>query len=449
MLGKPVKFCMINLLLFFVALTLFGFSASLWVMVAVMVFIILYNTPRAGFVNAVVLAIIYGLIFDSDIFSLTYYKFRLWYFLLVLVIYCRVITYLRKRGTLHKRVSREQMVVSGCVICLFLLSAVCFLLDPFVFKFHNIKYWLFYVCLIIVLYGFFKDFPCRRVELFDYLISIAVFVAIWGIIQFVFNLRGVPNYMYDYSNIRPSAFFSETTWYAEYLVFGLFLMLLRVSISRSYQLLIVTPFFISGIVLSATRNAYLGLLIFVVFSVVYVLLRQKVAIGLVFNRYVLVAAVVILTTALVFKGYTLTYINHILYKFTLSDQSAQGRVKAFKTSVEDFSVSPVFGQGFGWGKADTGTGTSVGAKSFNLFFMILHIFGIVGFIPFAFLIILFYMRTIYGCLIKQSLFARYSLIMFTSFLAMAMFAPIHQYPFGMYVVAMATYLSTIGLKCQN
>jgi hypothetical protein len=449
LLGKPVKFCVINLLLFFVSLTLFGFSASLWVMAAVMVFIVLYNTPRAGFVNAIVLAIIYGLIFDSDVFSLTYYKFRLWYFLLLLVVYYRVITYLRNRDILHRKVSREQMVVSGCVICLFLLSAVYFLLDPFIFKFHNIKYWLFYVCLIIVLYGFFKDFSCRRVELFDYLISIAAFVAIWGIIQFVFNLRRVPNYMYDYSNIRPSAFFSETTWYAEYLVFGLFLVLLRVSISHSYQLLILTPFFISGIVLSATRNAYIGLLIFVVFSVVYVLLRQKVAIGLIFNRYVLVAVVVILTTALVFKGYTITYINHILYKFTLSDPSAQGRMKAFEISIKDFSSSPVFGQGFGWGQAGKGTGVAVGAKSFNLFFMILHIFGVIGFIPFAFLIILFYIRTIYGCLIKQSLFARYSLIMFTTFLAMSMFAPIHQYSFGMYVVAMAVYLSTLGLKCQN
>ncbi|SNQ60931.1 O-antigen ligase family protein [Candidatus Methanoperedens nitratireducens] len=247
--------------------------------------------------------------------------------------------------------------------------------------------------------------------------------------------------MYDDYNTRPSAFFSETTWYSEYLVFGLILIMLRVIISKNYKLFLVLPLFILGIILSATRNSYLGLLVYLVLSLLFIFANQKINIKMYINKYTVLIVVFIVLSFISLKEYVMPYIELTIDKFYLKDASGLGRIDAFYMSIEDVMVNPIFGQGFYWDTSmSTDTGTAVGAKSFNLFFMILHIFGFFGFLAFLLLILYYYLNSIARYIKTRSVFIKYSIIIFTIFLTMSMFAPLHQYPFGMYIIALSLYL---------
>ncbi len=49
-------------------------------------------------------------------------------------------------------------------------------------------------------------------------------------------------------------------------------------------------------------------------------------------------------------------------------------------------------------------------------------------------------------MIRRSPFAKYGAINFSVFLMVAMFSPIHQYPFGMLMVALSIYYIRVALR---
>jgi hypothetical protein len=243
----------------------------------------------------------------------------------------------------------------------------------------------------------------------------------------------------DFKSIRPSAFFSETTWYAEYLVFGI-LLLARKTIRTgrpSYWFAMLPG--LAGIAISVTRNAWLALAI----GLVSVLLLfagfgLKARRGFLFNRYTL-GLTLLGIAAIAFALAKLPgAFNFLMEKINLQDASAIGRQIAFVQSIQDIRDSWLLGNGFTWYSYQvTSSGTYIGAKSFNLFFMITYIFGVSGVVALGLLLLGYYSRALLRYARTQSLDSGLGLIWMTCYLAIAVFTPIHQYPFGMLVLALA------------
>jgi len=254
--------------------------------------------------------------------------------------------------------------------------------------------------------------------------------------------------MFDYYNLRPAAFFSETTWYAEYLVFVVILMFMKVNLNRQYRLLWLLPLFILGLIFSATRNAYLSLVVYLCLSFIFLISRPKLNTKLFINKHLFYVLLLSLVIVVSLNQYILNYLDMVVSKFLFTNASIS-RMDSFRVAIQNINSSLFIGHGFYWDESVYAGPSSIGAKSFNLFLMILHIFGLAGFIPFIFLIIKYYVRAGLDYLKSQSMFIKYSIIIFSAFLVMSMFAPIHQYGFGMYIVAYALYLQYRGNQWQK
>ncbi|SNQ60932.1 membrane hypothetical protein [Candidatus Methanoperedens nitroreducens] len=185
MINRPALFIALNIILYFIALSLWGFEASLYVLIAITIFIIAYNFKYVGLKNSLSLSIVYLLVFDSAFFSFTSFKFRIWYPLLLIVMFLQIAEYLMRNDSKIK-LKKNSVFIYSVVLLLLAYSFIYFIFETTEFKLHIIKYWLFSVGLIIVLFNSFKTFERNYVRLLDYLISIFVFVCIWGLIQFFF-----------------------------------------------------------------------------------------------------------------------------------------------------------------------------------------------------------------------------------------------------------------------
>lgn len=437
MLGKPLTFAALNIVLLFGVLSIMGFGGAVWVSLAVALWIIIYNTKQVGTVNAMALAISYLVLFDNDeFFSYTDFKLRPWYLLVILLLFYYLT---RSIGKLKKVTVTVEFI---CLFIIYVLVVFWLMADSTNGRLSIIKYMLFSVGTIYVIQKAFKSIAKKvGVEnLLDFFISLVAFVSVWGIIQFMMNMLGRGDlYMFDYYNIRPSGFFSETTWYAEYSFFGLILVSCKETIFHHFRFSFLFVFFIISLVVSATRNAYLGVVIWTLSIVFLNLLRKKVYVPKL--RTMIIGIGLLATIAVVF-GEQLALISD---KITALDNSSEGRLLALEPSWNSFCESPILGHGFSFDPERDSvslSGSSIGAKSFNLFLMIIHIFGLLGMLPFLLLLMNFLLKNAYRYK-TGSLFAKYAFIILVIFLSMSMFAPLHQYPFGMYIVAVALFLSSI------
>jgi hypothetical protein len=279
----------------------------------------------------------------------------------------------------------------------------------------------------------------------DYIISLAGFVAVWGILQFFANLGGYgSHFMLHYNAVRPEAFFSETTWYAIYLLLGAIIVAYRNHLQPDRRLFLLYPLFAVGFIFAANRNIYVAIaLIFVLSFLYFVFLGSTVKTKSLRNPYIYVG-ICLLAAAIAWKWEAFyIYFNLIIAKFNiLNDPSGAGRLEAFQRSLEDISHQALLGQGFTWYSYQaTSTGTYFGAKSFNLVLMILYIFGFIGLIPFLLIIFHFYLRSGTAYVLSGLERYKYSAIMMTAFLGLSMFTPLHQYSIGMLFVAFGVYLA--------
>ena len=384
-----------------------------------------------GIWNAMALAIVYLMVFDADTYSYTSLKLRSWY-LLQLPLLCY---HLRRFRFFGKLPANGNTVVSllFAVLILFWLVA-----DPMNGKLSSVKYVLFSIGTVFCLKEAFLDIAGRigLNRLIDFFVGLALFVGVWGIFQFVMNLAGLGvKFQDDYYNFRPSAFFSETTWYAEYLVFGmLFAYYNYRSVSKRLYVLIFIPL-LFGIVLSATRNAFLALGIWAFSAFVLGVIRGRIKLV---NPFILIGMGLVVCGVVVYGSYINDLFTFILSKFSLQDDSAMGRIEAFRVSVARIADSPLIGHGFGFNPETDQiamSGTSIGAKHANLFLMIAYVFGLPG------LFMLLYL--IANTLVVQTDRWRkyhmsenkYAVLILLVFVSMSMFAPLFQYPFGMFVLA--------------
>ncbi len=448
MLRHPVIFVAANLVLMFAACSVMGISGSIVVSLAVTVFVVLYNWQRSS-INAVVLGILYQLLFDSQLYSYTSLNLRAWYLLLILLYAGLLVRLVRGRGA--GVFSFRQLMANLPVLLLFGLSLALLVVDPTDGRASNIKYWMFYVGLVYVLLYYLKRIEREDLKLLlDFLISLTVFLCLWGIFEFGMNLRGSGRrYMYDYMAVNPSGFFSETTWYAVYIVFGMALLFLRLRLFGGSALVVLLVPFGIGVVFSANRNALLSMALLVALNACFWVIGGVVAYrSTLRNRYlllvvVLVAAVVAVNWSILAKYYVL-----IVGKFDLlRNESSVGRIVATQNSFKEIAASPVFGNGFAWYPGQvTGTGTYTGSKSFNLFFMIAYIFGLVGFIPFLGMLLWFLLQKLLEFIRTGDLLKKYSFLLMAVFVSISMFTPLHQQAIGMWFVALAVALGSAGAR---
>lgn len=317
--------------------------------------------------------------------------------------------------------------------------------DPIDGKLSIIKYLIFSLGAIFVLKESFRSIVriIGLKPLLDYFVSLAIFVGIWGIFQFCSNLLGAGAlFQADYYNVRPSAFFSETTWYAEYLVFGLVFTYYSFQTSHKSGYLLLMPFFLIGIMLSVTRNAFLAIAMWVLTTFILSLLRTKIK---PIHPLLLITTCIGVGIIIYYSSNFDFLVNLLENKLSLADSSAQGRINAIQVSIERIADNPLFGHGFGFNQAtDTiaESGTSIGAKHANLFLMIAYIFGIPGFILLLYLITNFIVIQSGRWIINANKESKYAVILLIIYLSISMFSPLHQYPCGMYIIAVILLFAT-------
>lgn len=444
MLKKPYFFLIVNLLLTFLFMLVGGFSFIYLAIFCISLVIFFSNFKIIGKKNSLTLIIIYMLIFDSDFFSMTSFNLRLWYIIeLPLLLY-----YLFRDVNFFKKKYTEIYLF----LILFLLSIMFFyfLVDKMDGKLSIVKYVFFSIGLIYILYKSMVEILNKvGIKVFsDYLISLGLFVAIWGILQFVLIVAPSikTKIMYDYYNIRPSGFFSETTWYSEYIFFSLVFSFYNYLKTKENKYLFFCVIFLVGIFISVTRNTFLALFVWfflgICFSCVTLKINRKV-----FN--ILILLFIFGFSLIAFIGIdNIKFITNILDRFTNGDS---GRMKAFAKSFELISQSLLLGHGFTFNPLTDveGNGTYIGAKSFNSFLMILHTVGIIGFFSFITLLLVYYKKMICNFVYYGCIESKIAIIFMSCFLSISMFAPIHQFPMGMYIVSVSlSFTKYINIKSK-
>ncbi len=445
MLNKPVNFILFNFFSFLIILLLSEFKMAFPLSIFISIVIILIKYKKYGFKGGLVLATIYLLTFDSEVFYFTDLNIRVWYGYLILIYFISFIEFIKKR---KKNINKKFIVEYILGLLFFIWSLYFLIIEDFISKINNIKYWIFYIGLIFVLNDFFKKNIKYYRDIIDFIISITVFITFWGILQFFTNLMLIPNFQLDYFNIRPSAFFSETTWFSEFIFFGFLLILLKIITEKNTnKLLYLIPFYVLGFLLSITRNTYVSLVLYLLLTFSSsILIEKKIIITIGNSKFIKFFFLIFFIAFFVYLPELNEILSYFILKLSGEDSSAQGRIEAFYLSIENIINGDVLGNGFYWDKSQsTESGSALGSKSFNIFLMIGSIFGIFGGLLFILFILFILLKKVYYYYLYKSIFIKYSFIIFLIFIQMAMFAPIHQYPFGMLVVSLSSLLFNIGL----
>lgn len=446
MLDKPLAFVFFNFFCYLFVLLIGGFSMAFPLSVFFSVFIIIYNYKTVGVKGGLTLAIIYLLAFDNEDFYFSEFNIRIWYFYLVIIYFIILIEFFRKKAKIILK--KRNVIEYGLGFVFFLWSIYFLIIEDFVSKINNIKYWIFYIGLILVLNNFFTKNIKKFKSILDYLISITVFIMFWGILQFLTNLLFLPNFQLDYFNIRPSGFFSETTWYSEFVFFGFILVFLKImTVPNMLKLLYLVPFFLLGFLFSVTRNTYLAIFIylFFTFSLTF-FLDKKIPLRIMSSKFMIVSICMLVLILILYIPELTEIASFFVLKFSGEDDSAQGRIEAYHISINNIMNGNIFGNGYFWDIShSTESGSALGSKSFNIFLMMGSIFGLFGGILFIILIISYLTKLLYFYSKTKSIYVKYSFIVFFIFIQMSMFAPLHQFPFGMLIVSLSVFLFNIGV----
>lgn len=435
MLGRPIQTLLILFFIHFIVLSRFGFESSIFVAITLSFFFIFFNYRIIGFYNALLLVVPYLMLYDCETFVFTSFNIRLWYPIIVLSFLYDLFQVFVKREIFDYRFIGKFSLLY--VFFIFIITLYHFYNDSFIFKIHNIKYWFFTVYTTFIFIKFFVVNQAKINLIIDFFCVLILFVALWGFLQFAMNLNGINNYQLDYFNLRPAAFFSETTWFSEYLVFGLILFYYQsVKSGKEIGKIVIVPVLL-GLILSSSRNPYIGLVLFFILNLLIPSSGARPNIGkkLLIN---LIFISVLGCFFIIYKDFLIIYIDKVLDKFSEGDGSSYGRVIAFKKSIELILQKPFFGNGFAWSENDSSAigGSAYGAKSFNIFLMLAHILGITGFVIILLLISNYYLSSFKLFLLNRTEEIKYSIILITYYLVISQFAPLHQYPIGIIILSL-------------
>lgn len=406
-------------------------------------YFVLYR-KEMGSRGALVMAVSTLLLFDAPAYIVADI-YRYWYLGLIMLVVVFGI-----RGLSRKDLQRFKHTVLLFVLPFLLLSIMYMVIEPMEVKLNIIKYWLFYVLLIVMLAAGYKEIYDRgKLEtLTTFLVGLGLLVWGQGIVQVlsaIFNLPLSPRYL------RPRAFFSETTWYAEFLVIIILVAFYAMrKYGRKFNLIYIFTM-LTGILLSVTRNAFLALAVCLLLSILMGFASLRLSFALLKNGYfyigiILLAGIIMLLWD---QAVGLMVFSRLQSKFSASEDSAASRLEGFAWSLSHLSQSPIIGNGFYWGKdMITNKGTALGSKSFNIFFMFHFIFGLFGSIPLILGSAYFLIRNTHVFVRMRISEYRYAVLLMAAFLTISFFAPMHQYSIGMQIVALAFMFSHAG-HCEK
>ena len=254
---------------------------------------------------------------------------------------------------------------------------------------------------------------------------------------------GTSKLQYEFGTLRPSAFFSESTWYGEHAFFGLlvatFLLLNNISSRVRFTLKIFAAILALAVFLSFTRNAWLCLcLSFVVLALMNVK-WATIAFHQVKRASIYVG--VLLVPLFFFKIDkvldTLMSLTSFFGKLSGKDASATGRIDAIGKSLDILSgLNFWFGTGFEWEYA-TVSGSAIGAKAFNILLMFFHQGGVIAFMTVLLLFLHLFLEQIRIGFQENNSLAVLSFLFAGSFFVMAQFAPMHMYSMGIPVMGIS------------
>lgn len=330
--------------------------------------------------------------------------------------------------------SLPALTVSLTLIIWLLISLVFLIFEPLQAKLYSIKYWLFTFLPVVSISVYLGKTNDEHFYL--YWLMLSVFVCLFGISQFIFRSFGLLDFLspkqYGFAN-NPIGFFSERTWLGVMAVFGVaflsYLREIRQFGVRTFGVCFSILFM--AVILSYSRNAYMGLIIFFVMSIISGLKRT---VALTVSLVLLVSIVALFLFWTAFDTSSLVSapgqaVVKVASGFVNGNKSSFGRIENQSLVLQRYAGGYyyMFGNGFGWdvGIEGGGTGGAIGAKSNNVFLFIFHIFGFEGLIPVLVLLMYFYWVGFKRW--RYSVRLKYALITFTMWLAMAQFAPLHQY----------------------
>lgn len=311
-----------------------------------------------------------------------------------------------------------------------------FFLIPFLFKKYTSIIWIFlfgiiYLFLISIIKGGILDF-------FKYLIYILTFISINTIlnqskishfnlvkilltpiyftyIQYIFFfVLKINTFLWD--PLRPSAFFSESTWFGAYCLLLLFFLFILYKTSQ-----VKNNFFLINLILililllfTFSINSYIGLIFFVLGFLYY----QKTRIKIYF---------LFLFSGLLF--FFILPLFLIRFSSNTNDLSIIGRIEGFKILFNHFQNKNIFGNGFlfDYNNDVIFSGAAIGSKAFSFPFQLYHIGGLL--ILFLYFYLSFFnLKYLY----RVNNFIIFYLLL--SYLTLSFFAPLAQGIIGYFFI---------------
>ncbi|KKQ78829.1 MAG: hypothetical protein UT02_C0055G0007 [Parcubacteria group bacterium GW2011_GWC2_38_7] len=268
-------------------------------------------------------------------------------------------------------------------------------------------------------------------------------VSIFSLIQ-LFNLlygSGVLTFDKYEGSPWPHGFFSERTWLGYMGCVGIILSFYfyRVFKAKKYLIMAIPSFLI--VLISVTRGAYLALsgsLLLLFFT------GKLKRIAVDFTWFFIAILASIFIAAFYADKYDFSLIDIMLARFNLEDDSATGRLEAYRQSIDTLKGINFFtGVGFGYSEMTELSKSTIGSKSFNFFLAIFSSFGFFGFLWLLTCLIMFilgYLKNLF--VYRKHNYEMYFLIMqcglalFSSFILYAQNAPLHLHPMGWLVLSM-------------
>lgn len=419
---------------FTIAIYMAGYWIALPMAIALAVLIISTNL-RDGIPIALIYSMLFVSLFDNDSFTFNIMGlrgFRLSYPAIILLELCWLVSCIAPTGK-RRKVWPGSSLVLFTVFLFIVVSLVYLTYEPVEAKLFALKYWLF-VFLPLVIVPMYLG-RARDEHLYPYLLSLIIFICIFGFVQAIGRISGGLNLFSAAQGgvgTNPVGFFSERTWFGLLAAFGLpILLFLRearkiggVFFGMNFMILIV------GVILSLSRNAYLGAVICIVLAACMGLRRPVVV-----ATAILVAIVVLafMAARLVSDSDSILAaparsLADVWAAATEGNASSAGRLENFKTVMGRYQDGTYswWGNGFAWDSETAMTvGGAMGAKSNNVFLFVFHIFGLHGLVL-IFVLVSYCYRVALRHWRKYPKM-KYVFIMITMWLIMAQFAPLHQY----------------------
>lgn len=398
---------------FYFYIKFFGYSNLLVLQIMLSFSLVILNLKSLR--KIIFSLLLFLILFDNPNFYYTDFNIRLWYPIVLVTSFVYIF------GAISRKITIDLILI----FVLIGLGFIYALMDGVA----GFAYFFKYLIFVLLIYSFIKiSDKLTLMYIVNSLLIATTFVAIYGFIQLFHNAQGDFSYTY-YPDFRPHGFFSETTWYSEFIVFGFLLSMILTKANKSFFLLNVL--FVGSLIISLTRNAIVGFILGLFIIFMLKLLKNK---KLNIKSLLLF---IFVSIGIVFTVQELGFMNYITYKFSLKDDSAIGRLEGFYQSIKLIQENFFIGIGFMQSYQVDISGSTIGSKSFNVFFMFFHIFGFFGFLIFVILLFKYFLKSYILYFNINNPYSIFPFLYMSIFIFMALFAPIHQYPFGMLIVALS------------